>query len=151
MLPYDAESFDAVTIQGVLHHLADASQVLREAFRVLRPGGGMYISEPCSEGAAISRWVNGLSGVIGGLRRDQNDKLKVSDHEKPIDGSRLVRDLEAMGFTVKAEYLARFGVVRFLPESWRIYPTLLLSLPTRRIRGDLIFISAHKMLAGGPQ
>jgi ubiquinone/menaquinone biosynthesis C-methylase UbiE/DNA-binding transcriptional ArsR family regulator len=42
-LPLPAESFDAVTIHQVLHFLDDPSIAVREAARVLRPGGLMVI------------------------------------------------------------------------------------------------------------
>jgi ArsR family transcriptional regulator len=42
-LPLPADSFDAVTIHQVLHYLDDPSVAVREAARVLRPGGQMVI------------------------------------------------------------------------------------------------------------
>jgi ubiquinone/menaquinone biosynthesis C-methylase UbiE len=42
-LPFPAATFDVVTAYAFLHHLEDYSKVLGEAFRVLKPGGGMYI------------------------------------------------------------------------------------------------------------
>lgn len=41
-LPFEAGSFDAATAYSFLDHLADYSLVLKEAYRVLRPGGIMY-------------------------------------------------------------------------------------------------------------
>ncbi len=41
--PVDRNSFDLVTIHQVLHYLDDPGQVLREAARVLRPGGRLII------------------------------------------------------------------------------------------------------------
>lgn len=38
-LPFDAQSFDAVTLGFCLHHLAEPARALAEAHRVLRPGG----------------------------------------------------------------------------------------------------------------
>lgn len=38
-LPFDDESFDVVTAWSVIEHVADVRHVLREWFRVLRPGG----------------------------------------------------------------------------------------------------------------
>ena len=38
-LPFDDESFDRVYSWGVLHHSPDTDHAVREAIRVLRPGG----------------------------------------------------------------------------------------------------------------
>lgn len=50
-LPFTAESFDAVFFFGVLHHVPEAgrSDVLREAFRVVKPGGAVVLFEPRAE------------------------------------------------------------------------------------------------------
>lgn len=41
-LPFETGTFDAATAYSFLDHLADYSLVLKEAYRVLRPGGKMY-------------------------------------------------------------------------------------------------------------
>ncbi len=41
-LPFPDETFDLVTAYSFLHHLEDYHRVLREAWRVLRPGGLFY-------------------------------------------------------------------------------------------------------------
>lgn len=41
-LPFESGTFDAATAYSFLDHLADYSLVLKEAHRVLRPGGKMY-------------------------------------------------------------------------------------------------------------
>ena len=38
-LPFDVESFDAVTLGFCVHHMAEPARALTEAHRVLRPGG----------------------------------------------------------------------------------------------------------------
>lgn len=53
-LPFSDEGFDLVTIDSVLHHLYDIPAILKEGYRVLRPGGFL-----------ITDWdPNGLSSLI---------------------------------------------------------------------------------------
>lgn len=43
-LPFISESFDAVVAASVMEHVADVDAVVREAYRVLLPGGVFYFS-----------------------------------------------------------------------------------------------------------
>ncbi len=45
-IPFEAESFDAVTMFDLLEHVPDDRKAVREAFRVLRPGGFLLVSTP---------------------------------------------------------------------------------------------------------
>lgn len=45
-LPFSDEVFSAVTIIEALHHMVDYSEVLKEALRVLKPGGLLFAMEP---------------------------------------------------------------------------------------------------------
>jgi SAM-dependent methyltransferase len=49
-LPFPAASFDAVHVERVLMHLEDPDAALREACRVLKPGGIFVAAEPDSAG-----------------------------------------------------------------------------------------------------
>jgi SAM-dependent methyltransferase len=42
-LPFDGSEFDVVFSNGVLHHTPDIEQAFREAARVLRPGGEIWV------------------------------------------------------------------------------------------------------------
>jgi ubiquinone/menaquinone biosynthesis C-methylase UbiE len=47
-LPFANERFDAALFIACLHHLPDPRTALREAHRVMRPGGSLFILEPSS-------------------------------------------------------------------------------------------------------
>ncbi|HYZ41829.1 MAG TPA: methyltransferase domain-containing protein [Stellaceae bacterium] len=49
MLPFQAESFDFLTCQHALHHVEDKTGMLRETFRVLRPGGRLVVHSLCPQ------------------------------------------------------------------------------------------------------
>lgn len=54
-LPYPADSFDAVFSNTILHHIPEPIDLLREAWRVLKPGGVLLIRDlyrPPTEAAA---------------------------------------------------------------------------------------------------
>ncbi len=54
-LEFPAESFDAVLMIEVLEHIPDYTRALREAYRVLRPGGLIFIqSVICSDPNALA-------------------------------------------------------------------------------------------------
>jgi SAM-dependent methyltransferase len=42
-LPFDDTSFDVIYSNGVLHHTPDIGKSIREAHRVLKPGGSLYM------------------------------------------------------------------------------------------------------------
>lgn len=77
-LPFDDESFDCVHSFGVLHHIPDVEDVLREIRRVLKPGGvlqcavynlysfqtGFLFLHAAVKGKLFRLGVNGVLGTI---------------------------------------------------------------------------------------
>jgi SAM-dependent methyltransferase len=51
-LPFEDGAFDAVVMKDLLEHVADPVALVREARRVLRPGGTLFASSPDAQ-----RWV----------------------------------------------------------------------------------------------
>ncbi len=47
---FPADSFDAVVMGGLIEHLYDPTSTLREIFRILRPGGWLYLDAPNEDG-----------------------------------------------------------------------------------------------------
>lgn len=146
-LRFPDQSFDAVAIQGVLHHLPDVMPTLREAIRVLKPNGRIFISEPCLETTWIGRAAHKILrpfGIIRNKIRGAAESPSVSSHEKSLLGQELIRDVQSLGITTEYEYMIRLGAVRFLPEWMKIWVIVLLSFPTRRSHGDLIFLTGRR-------
>ena len=44
-LPFQGAFFDVVTVCAAYHHFPDVASFAKEAFRVLKPGGALYIAE----------------------------------------------------------------------------------------------------------
>jgi ubiquinone/menaquinone biosynthesis C-methylase UbiE len=92
-LPFEDESFDLVTAYSVFHHLADHRPVLAEAFRVLRPGGALYVDlEPNR-----AYWR-----AIEAVERDFKGKTEGLDEI-------VAREIQAV-WHVEDDVQARFGI-----------------------------------------
>ena len=65
-LPWPSESFDVVTLTGVLHHFYRPHDALREIYRVLRSRGRVLVLDPC---------------FFPPLRQVMNLCLRVAPHE----------------------------------------------------------------------
>lgn len=82
-LPFSADAFDFVVLHHVLEHFGcgEANGLIREAHRVLRKGGSLYIFVPDLRALAI-RWITGrldtqiyltnLYGAYQGLEGDRH-------------------------------------------------------------------------------
>lgn len=95
-LPFESESFEAVTLAFGLRNFEDPARGLAEACRVLRPGGCLLVLEfgraPGLAGRAVERllgfWLPWLGGKITGYRRAYR-YLALSSAEFP-SGAELV-------------------------------------------------------------
>ncbi len=54
-VPVAADTFDVVYVQHVLHHIGDVERALSEAWRVLKPGGILFLIETI-EDSPIIHW-----------------------------------------------------------------------------------------------
>ncbi len=72
-------SFDAVYINAVFHHVADKSTALSHINRILKPGGRLGISDPAKEFPSTIRKVTVEVLEIYGHATSLNDELVTAD------------------------------------------------------------------------
>jgi ubiquinone/menaquinone biosynthesis C-methylase UbiE len=152
-LPFAADSFDVVYSYGVMHHSPDTQRCIREAFRVLKPGGRIRIMlyhHPSLTGLML--WLR------YGLFRGQSIREAVYRHlESP--GTKCFSKTEIRSMMKGFEHLSiqvafspgdlllnqpsvrfRFPVYRLI---WKLYPRRPMRSLGRRL-GLCLLVSAAK-------
>jgi len=89
-LPLNDAQFDHVVMLAVFEHLVEPEAVLREAFRILAPGGSLIMTWP----AAL---VDPILNVLHTLRL-VSDEMESDEHQKRIPVSEVQWLLERAGF-----------------------------------------------------
>jgi SAM-dependent methyltransferase len=89
-LPLESDQFDHVVMLAVLEHLAEPEPVLREAHRILAPGGSLILTWP-------SAMVDPILKVLHGLRL-VSDEMESDEHQKRIPVGTLQQMLHRIGF-----------------------------------------------------
>jgi ubiquinone/menaquinone biosynthesis C-methylase UbiE len=103
-IPLPDDSVDVVISNCVINLSADKDRVLREAFRVLKPGGRFAVSDVVTRGeipGAIRRnvelWIGCLAGALD--EQDYLSKLASAGFEgASIEPTRVYRAEDARGF-----------------------------------------------------
>jgi SAM-dependent methyltransferase len=105
-IPYADSTFATVVSNSVLEHIPDVDAVLREANRILKPGGTLVITVPNSnftQNLSVARFFDrlGWKGAARGYRTFFN---KISRHYHPDDAAQWHQRLEQAGFFIKKEF-----------------------------------------------
>jgi SAM-dependent methyltransferase len=89
-LPLESGQFDNVVMLAVLEHLVEPEPVLREAYRILAPGGSLIMTWPAA-------MVDPILNVLHTLRLI-SDEMESDEHQKRIPVSEVQHLLERAGF-----------------------------------------------------
>jgi arsenite methyltransferase len=103
-IPLPDNSVDVIISNCVINLSVDKSQVLREAFRVLRPGGRFAVSDVVTSDTispevrrSMLLWVGCVAGAL--QESEYRDKLRAAGFEHiEIEPTRIYRTEDARGF-----------------------------------------------------
>jgi SAM-dependent methyltransferase len=108
-LPVESGHFDHVVMLAVLEHLADPEPVLREALRILAPGGSLIMTWPSEMVDPILKVLHGL-GLV-------SDEMESQEHQKRIPAEALRMMLQRIGFREFVHQRFEFGLNHLMVAS----------------------------------
>src|SRR5277367_2713673 len=107
-IPLPDNSVDVVISNCVINLSSDKAQVLREAFRVLKPGGRFAVSDVVTRGEILPEirksvllWVGCVAGALD--ETDYRNKLQAAGFEQvDVEPTRIYRAVDAREFLTTA-------------------------------------------------
>jgi ubiquinone/menaquinone biosynthesis C-methylase UbiE len=108
-LPLPSSHFNHVVMLAVLEHLEKPEPVLREAYRILAPGGSLILTWP-------SAMVDPILAVLHGLRL-VSDEMESDEHQRRIPVEVLRYMLQRIGFREFLHQRFEFGLNNLMVAS----------------------------------
>lgn len=102
-LPYPAAHFDLVTCTEVIEHLENYRRLLREVFRVLKPGGTLILSTPnvLNLQSRLRFFYFGFWNLFGPLPIGRAERFSTVGHITPVPYFYLAHALAESGFVLQ--------------------------------------------------
>jgi len=99
-LPYQNDKFDIVTLTEVIEHLEDFRAIMRETYRVLKPGGICVLSTPniLNLNSRLRNFWFGFADLMGPLPVGNRAIESCSGHINPISLFYIIHALYEMNF-----------------------------------------------------
>ncbi len=113
-LPFPDGHFDHVVMLAVLEHLTEPEKVLREAYRVIAPGGSLILTWPSAMVDPILRVLHTLHLV--------SDEMESDEHQKRIPVETLQQMLYRIGFQKFIHRYFEFGLNNLMVASAETTP-----------------------------
>jgi SAM-dependent methyltransferase len=110
-MPFEDEQFDVVLCNHVLEHVVDDRKAMAELYRVLKPGGRLYMLQPI--------WLERAETIENPAVTAPRERRRLfgqEDHVR-IYGRDIVPRLASVGFEVRLEHYFR----RIAPEFVEVY------------------------------
>lgn len=152
-LPFEDESFDAVVFANAIHRLYNPAGAIREFYRVLRPGGRLYVNANNYAGIDLR-----LRFLLFGSFEYRPPELWSNPSVAPeamvrthIDYSQMASHLEAAGFEIVRLLPAAVRLRHRLltPVAWVVRAATLIIPRAKRERSHVSSTSSSAILAGG--
>ncbi len=153
-LPFESASFDAVVCANALHRLYNPGGAISEFFRILRPGGRLFLN--INNYSSIRKRLRFL--IYGSLDNALNDGGCQQTIDAPEAHVRvalltpqLIKLLWGAGFQVREVHAAARDGADFLarPAAWAVKLMSFLAPPRSRGRNVLSLANSDAILGGG--
>jgi SAM-dependent methyltransferase len=118
-LPYGSNEFDLVTCTEVIEHLENFRRLVRECYRVTKPGGLVIFTTP-NILSIESRWRYlsfGFATLFGPLPVGRTESYTTAGHISPISYFYLAHSLAESGFSeieLEIDKVQRSGIPKLL-------------------------------------